>query len=179
MRLFVALDFPEAVKDQLSGLRADIPTARWVTRDQMHLTLFFIGETDRLAEVKSTLGEINVAPFEVSLTGVGRFPKGKHQPPRVLWAGVDGPPALNDLESQVKSRLTRLGFESDARPFHPHVTLARLKMRDNLPVMRKFMTDHRDFHAGPIAVESFTLYSSTLSPQGAVYTREAVYPLSP
>jgi 2'-5' RNA ligase len=178
MRLFVALDFPDAVKEALLNLRAEIPTARWSNRAQLHLTLFFIGETERVQDVKTALETVKAPPFTLTLAGVGRFPKGDHQPPAVLWAGVENPPALRVLHEQVSGVLTDLGYEADRRPFNPHITLARLKASRPLSEADAFLKMHHDFRAGPVELVEFVLFSSELSPQGARYRREAVYPLT-
>lgn len=178
MRLFVAIDLPDPVKDHLVSLKADIPTARWSDRHQMHLTLFFIGETERIAEVRAALAAVEAPPFELSLSGVGRFPASDRQPPRVLWAGVDVSPALAALHRQITNTLTALGFAADERPFSPHITLARLKASRPLPAASAFLNEQRGLQVGPAAVTEFVLFSSTLSPQGARYTRQAVYALN-
>lgn len=177
MRLFVAVDLPNAVKDQLEALRTPVPGARWVSRDQMHLTLFFVGETERVSAVKAALQPVHAAPFDLLLSGVGRFPAGSRRPPRVLWAGFAPQPALLALQAQVAAALTALGFPPDDRPYTPHLTLARVKAEQPLPAAERFLAAHADFRAGPVRVEAFTLYASDLTPQGARYTPQARYPL--
>ncbi len=177
MRLFVAVDLPDAVKNRLETLRAPVPGARWVSRDQMHLTLFFIGETERLSDVKAALQPVRAAPFDLLLSGVGRFPPGSRRPPRVLWAGFAPQPALLALQAQVAAALTALGFPPENRPYSPHLTLARVKAENTLPAAERFLEAHAGFRAGPVRVEAFALYASDLTPQGARYTQQAVYPL--
>jgi RNA 2',3'-cyclic 3'-phosphodiesterase len=177
MRLFVAIDFPDTVKDQVSALKAGIPTARWVSRDQMHLTLFFIGETERIQAVKDVLAAVKAAPFELTLSSVGRFPPGDKKPPRVIWVGINPEPALNRLQGEVTEALTGIGFQKEDHPFSPHLTLARLKTERASPETTQFLTAHQSFKPEPIAITAFTLYSSARSSAGARYTHEAVYPL--
>lgn len=177
MRLFVAIDLPDAVKDQLDALRAPLPGARWVGRPQMHLTLVFIGETDRGAAAKAALEQVRAAPFELLLSGTGRFPPGSRQAPRVLWVGVAPQPALLALQAQVAAALAAAGFPAEGRPYSPHLTLARVKAEHPLPEADRFLAAHAGFRAGPVRVESFRLYASDLTPQGARYTPQAVYAL--
>lgn len=177
MRLFVATDFPDAVKDQLGALQTRIATARWVSRQQMHVTLFFLGETDRVDNIKAALGNIKAPPFALTLSGVGRFPARRKQPPRVLWVGIDPEPALDDLHQQVTTAMAGLGFVPEDRPFRPHITLSRLKTREPLPEVDAFLDAHSAFQASHVPVTEFVLFSSELSPQGARYQREAVYAL--
>lgn len=177
MRLFVAVDFPDSVKTQLVALKTNIPTARWVGRDQMHLTLFFIGETDRVQAVQDALAGVKSPPFTLTMQGVGRFPLGEKKPPRVLWGGLAEQPALIDLHRQVTAALAGLGFEPEDRAFSPHITLARLKTERPSTETSRFIETHKNFHIDAIPVTAFALYSSTLTPQGAQYRHVAVYPL--
>ncbi len=178
MRLFVGLDFPDSVKERLLALETGLPGIRWSKRDQLHLTLFFIGETEKNHAVQAALAGVEAAAFALSLGGVGRFPEKAKAPPRVLWAGVAHSEALHQLQGQVSSALVQAGFQAEARAFQPHIALARLK---NGAAMRGAVQDyiahHNDFEVAAVPVEGFVLFSSQLTPQGAIYTHEAVYPL--
>jgi 2'-5' RNA ligase len=177
MRLFVAVDLPDPVKAALIALQTEIPTARWTTWEQMHLTLFFIGETTQTDAVKQALAAVEGMPFTVTLNGVGRLPPQQRQPPRVLWTGIENQPALLRLQQRVTAALTPLGFEADGRPFSPHITLARLKTEKPLPAVDAFLKAYSQFKTAAIPIREFVLFSSTLTPQGARYRREAVYAL--
>ncbi len=177
MRLFVAVDFPQSVNDRLGGLCGGVPGAKWVSADQLHLTLRFIGEVEggAFADIAEALSAIRAAPFTVRLSGVGHFPpRGQ---PRVLWAGVEDGAALADLAAKIEARLRRLGLEPERRNFAPHVTLARLK-QVSLGRVRDFLAHHGDFITGSVAIDEFQLYSSTLGARGAVHLIEASYALS-
>lgn len=178
MRLFVAIPLPEAIITPLVALQTAIPTARWVGVEQMHLTLFFIGETEREAAVKTALAAVQAAPFPLTLARVGRFPPGNRKPPRVLWAGIDSQPALHALQAQVTQALTGAGFTAEDRAFNPHITLARLKAQQPLPEVDRFLAQHENLRLPAFTVEHFRLYASTLTPQGAVYDVRGVYPLA-
>lgn len=181
MRLFVAIDFPDAVKDQLAALQTAVPTARWVKRAQLHLTLRFIGDAvnpQQLPALKAALSAVKVEPFEMRLSGVGRFPPAFKKPPRVLWAGVEAPPALADLQQQVEAGIVALGFPPQDHAFSPHITLARLNAFKPLPEANAFLERHHAFVSQPVPVTAFTLYSSILAKQGPSYTRESTFPLA-
>ncbi|MBZ0296925.1 MAG: RNA 2',3'-cyclic phosphodiesterase [Anaerolineae bacterium] len=177
MRLFVAIDLPGTVKDQLGKLQTPIPTARWVSREQMHLTLFFIGETEKNRAVQEALAQVQAAPFEMALEGVGRFPGGSRKPPRVLWVGVKAPAALGQLHTAVTAALVDMGFNAESRPFSPHITLARLKTERPLREVDAFLQAQADFRTAPFRVDRFVLFASTLTPQGARYSQQAVVEL--
>jgi 2'-5' RNA ligase len=144
----------------------------------MHLTLFFLGETGRIQDIKGALAGIEAPPFALTLAGVGRFPKRQKQPPRVLWVGIDDEPALAHLYQKVAAVLAGIGFEPEARPFSPHITLARLNTRELLPEVGTFLNSHSAFRVAAIPIHEFVLFSSVLSPQGARYEREAIFTLT-
>jgi 2'-5' RNA ligase len=177
-RLFVAIDLPNEIKDRLGRLCSGLSGAKWVKRQQMHLTLRFIGEVDhhQAEAIKAALGAIQQPPFEFRLKGVGQFPtRGK---PRVLWVGVQAPPALNTLYQDIETRLRALNLPPDDHAFSPHITLARFKTLPNPENMRQYTNHHEAFATESIPVGSFILFSSQLSSSGSVYRQEAVYPLS-
>jgi 2'-5' RNA ligase len=177
MRLFIAIDLPDEVKDALTRLRADISGAAWVRRDGYHLTLKFLGDgidSSRLQEITATLAAIDAAPFEFTLRGVGRFPP--RGSARVLWVGVSAPPALATLQQHVESAMASVGFPPEARAFSAHITLARLKS-DQRREVEAFLERHRAFQIGAIPAARFHLVESTLTPQGASYQHRARFDL--
>jgi len=177
MRLFVAIDLPEAVKDHLGIICCGVPRARWVLPEQMHLTLRFIGEVDGglFRDICEELAGIHGEIFSLQLEGVGFFPpRGK---PRVIWVGLHKLDALLRLRYRIESRLIALGLEPEARKFSPHITLARLKNTHPAKVGR-FLENYGLFCSTPFSVASFHLYSSQLGRKGAVHRIEATYPLA-
>jgi len=174
MRLFVAVDLPECAKDQLAEVRCELPAARWVPVEQLHLTLRFIGEVDRATFqlIKKALASVHVDKFPLTLRGVGHFPPGKH--PRVLWVGMDPAPQLLRLQQQVEDVLRELGLPGEERRFSPHITLARLQ---DAPAgaVTAFEARHQSFSCPPFTVDDFHLYSSVLGAKGATHHREATY----
>lgn len=178
-RLFVAIDLPDDVKSRLAELCKGVAGAKWVTTDQMHLTLRFIGETDekQFQAIRTLMNSIRGEPFEIALKGVGQFPpKGAA---RVLWAGLDAPPALVMLHRKIELALTGLGLPPEEKPFSAHVTLGRLKTPPNPESIRQFMNKNAALQSPPIPVREFVLYSSFLRPEGPFYRHEGVYPLLP
>ena len=176
-RLFVAIDLPDTIKDQLGALCDGVPGAKWVKRDQLHLTLRFIGEVSdvKFREIKDTLNRINAAPFTIAMQGVGQFPP--RRAARVLWVGVDAPSELSQLQQQVETTLNELGCPPDERPFSAHITLARLKTPPPISTIQDYLTRHGAFQSDPFPINQFVLYSSMLAPQGPTYRAEAVYRL--
>ena len=178
MRLFVALDMPWSVREQLAALSgAGIPGARWVPPENYHLTLRFIGDIPGhvARDVDDALLAIRARGFALTLTGMGTFAKGGVS--NALWVGVERTPSLDHLRNKIETALQRCGLEPERRRFQPHVTLARL---DN-PAEGKvaaFVQAHNLFRTEPIPVEHFTLFSSLLNKDHAVYRAEVEYELA-
>lgn len=180
-RLFIAIELPDAVKDQLVRLRADIPGAAWVKPNAYHLTLRFLGDgisEETLGVLRDALSTISEPSFKLRLEGVGRFPPNAKRPARVLWVGVSAPPTLQSLYAQIERVVTEAGFAPEDRAFHPHITLARLKLFQPEPKVERFLEAHRTFRTEPVEVRAFHLFSSTLTPQGAIYQEQGRYPLA-
>lgn len=174
MRLFVAIDLPELIKDHLFQLCSGLPGARWVVPEQLHLTLRFIGEVDGglFRDILELLAEVQAESFSLQLSGVGFFPpRGK---PRVVWVGLQKNEPLRKLRSRIESRLVAFGLEPEGRKFSPHISLARLKNTSTVKVGR-YLENHSLFSSVPFPVENFHLYSSVLGRRGAVHRIEATY----
>ncbi len=179
-RLFIAIELPEPVKNALAGLRAEIPDATWVKPHAYHLTLRFLGDDiDQagLSRIQTALSAVRAEPFEFWLDGVGRFPISPKTWARVLWAGVQAPPALGQLQQMVERAAAASGWPPVRQTFHAHITLARLRSARGGAQIAAFLEDNRNFRAGPVAAEAFHLIASTLSPQGPTYAIQSSYRL--
>ena len=176
IRLFVGIPIPADIKLRLSMMSAGLPGARWVNEENYHLTLRFIGEVDEglAGDIDVTLGQINHPIFELSLEGVGYF--GKPNAARAVWAGVAKSENLLHLHAKIETALQRMGQPAEERKYTPHVTLARMRGTPKAK-LDEYIAGHMEFAAGPIAVRSFTLFSSFLSSSGAIYIPEANYTL--
>lgn len=175
MRLFVALSIPDAVANTMFLLQSGVPGAKWQTREQLHLTLRFIGEVDgRDANaIDDALSAISSPRFELALKGVGEF-GGKN--PHALWASVSDPAAVTHLAKKIETAIQRIRLPAEERKFTPHVTLARLRGAPTGKVV-DWLADHALYASAPFAVSEFALYSSQLSHGGSIYVPERVYPL--
>jgi 2'-5' RNA ligase len=175
IRLFVALALPAAIKAEL--LSGGIPGAKWVPPENYHLTLRFIGEVEswRAEEVDEALANIRAKPFALSLRGVGTFEKAGRI--SSLWVGVEKTDQLGFLQTKVETALQRIGLEPERKRFAPHVTLARTD-RAAPEKLVAFVQAHNLFRLPPMAVEHFTLYSSRLGKEAAVYVPEVEYELA-
>lgn len=174
-RLFVGIEIPEPVQDQLSDLETPIPGVRWIEADALHLTLRFAGDIDNqsAAELADELSRIEVRAFSMRLKGLGTF-GGKE--PRSLWAGVEAGEELSSLARACERAARNAGLAPETRAFKPHVTIARLKSPRIEPLAR-FLSRHGAFASPPFAIDRFVLLSSRPQVGGGPYLVEEAYPL--
>ena len=180
MRLFVAVEIDPvvaaaaaAVIDRLRERAVRLaPQARitWLTADRLHITVRFIGHVDAdTADVirRALAPPLERDPFELTVAGVGTFPpKG---PPRVVWAGLtEGRQPLTAIEERVGERLVGVGIAPEARPYNPHLTLARVREAGGLR-SAALLEAVKDRMLGATMVEAITLFESRLSPTGPTY----------
>ena len=131
MRLFVALNLPEPVCKSLCACVRPLHSMgfalRWMTPEQVHLTLKFLGDVapERESELVAALGRacVGARPVTLTLGGFGVFPHSER--PRVVWAGVAPEPGLELLQHRTEQEFAPLGFATEARAFRPHITLGR------------------------------------------------------
>jgi 2'-5' RNA ligase len=180
MRLFVALPIPDPVTRALTIVQGGVPGARWQSREQMHLTLRFVGEVEGgdMRALDDALAGIDAPAFDLQLHGVGQF--GNKQP-HALWAAARKQELLEHLQRKVDNAIRRVGQppssgDKDAHKFTPHVTLARLRHPD-LDRLRDWLVQHALFTSEEFAVNAFCLYSSKLTSDGSIYRMEREYPL--
>lgn len=176
-RLFVALDLPDAVKQQITELCAfGLPGVSWVKLEQFHLSLRFIGEVEsnRMDDIITCLSKVRASSLFINLKGVGTFPPNKT--PRVIWVGVQKNELLLQLRNKVEFQLNQIGIPAERRKFHAHVTIGRVKSK-KIKRMGSYLPHYDMFQAQSIALSEFTLFSSLLSPQGAIHTKVKNYQL--
>lgn len=189
LRAFVAIDTPEEVRGELGYLQNLFRMAlsqqygqngslRWTSADGLHLTLKFLGEVaeEQVQPVIDRLEEIQpFGKFEVAVKRFGFFPNPRE--PRVFWAGIDAPRALQELARSVDESLAKMGFEREKRPYTPHLTLARFKAPKPIPVVNAMIQLQQDREVGRFEVSEFFLFESRLSPSApAEYRKIARFP---
>lgn len=175
LRLFIAVEVEDkAVVGHLTTLQDQLRFrgVKPTRPDQLHFTLHFLGDTspDLLPPLKEIMDRLTVSSFELSLSRVGAFPNTRK--PRVVWVGVDkGVAEVQELHSCLKEGLEELGLQTDSRPYHPHLTLARVKFVEGQGQQRlaEFFRDHTSYNAGTSMVRQVVLKKSTLTPKGPVY----------
>jgi 2'-5' RNA ligase len=181
VRVFVALDVPEAVRAALAELSARLQktcrSARWVRLEGVHITLKFIGEVppEQLESIRHALGELtSFTAIEVRFAGLGFFPSARR--PRVFWAGVEAGPELAELAAAIEMKLEPLRIASEKRAFHPHLTLARFESPQGSQTLAAAVEALGTPEFGSETFQEFHLYQSVLKRSGAEYTRLVTYP---
>ena len=193
IRTFVAVELDAPMRQALAQAQAALrgrleksagPDVRiqWVKPESIHLTLKFLGDIqeDRVPDVQAALTQVagGQSRFAVSVEGLGVFPD--IRAPRVVWVGmathVD---ALKRLAADIESALGTIGFAPEQRPFHPHLTLARVKERSR-EVGRAVSAGGlptQEVKLGELTIAAVSLMKSELQPSGPVYVRLCHVPL--
>lgn len=182
IRAFIAIDLSLDIQHRLDDVLqnyksqlANIPI-RWVAATNIHLTLKFLGDVS-LSNLNILTDMIQAEisahhQFDISVGGSGAFPN-IHQP-RVIWVGVEAPPALNAIQNGIETTTTRLGYTREERAFSPHLTLGRVSRNatsQDVKAISKVLEVTRVGFLGATCVEKVYLYRSDLQPTGAVYTQ--------
>ncbi|MEW6554941.1 MAG: RNA 2',3'-cyclic phosphodiesterase [Actinomycetota bacterium] len=177
LRLFVAAGIPSEARDILGlamdGSRAKIADARWVSAENLHLTLKFIGAygEEALEGLSNELLETaaRCKPFKAALGGCGAFPSPRKA--RVIWVGMcEGAESAGAVARKLDARLERVGIERESRPFRGHITLARMKHpRDCAAALEDLGKQLGGLQDRAFTVDEVVLYHSILGPQGPTY----------
>jgi len=182
IRCFLAVEISEEVRKEVAllteNLRKGVQFTKaypsWVKAENQHFTIVFLGSqsAEQLEQIKAVLADLpgEIAPFRVEVAGLGTFPNDRQ--PRVLWLGVrEGKEGFAELFKKVMSRLvSAIRFEPEKRPFHPHLTLARVKSLRGAAEMMDVVRSHQGKSCGEFTASDLTLFRSELHPSGAVYT---------
>ncbi|MGI6037793.1 MAG: RNA 2',3'-cyclic phosphodiesterase [Limnochordia bacterium] len=180
LRSFVAVEISPPLWPSISMAQTRLrergwQDVKWVAPENLHITLKFLGDVDthrltRLGELlQASLADLPT--FHVELGTIGAFPNLRQ--PRVLWVGVDqGQRQLRELAAEVQKVWYRLGNSSPDKPFHPHVTIGRVRKPRGSAGLETFSVE------GNFQVRHVTLFASQLTGAGPVYTKLGEFPLA-
>lgn len=125
MRVFIAIRFTQAFKEPIfeaqDALRDNGVRGNFTLPENLHLTLAFIGETDRVDDIKAAVKEVAFEPFEIKTGRLGCF-NGRS---KVIWLGIDGEKKLKALTAELRKNLDIRGIDYAKGRFQPHITLVR------------------------------------------------------
>ena len=185
-RIFVAVDISDEARrraaDHIDKMRALAESVRvgWERAQKLHVTLKFLGKVDEgiVPNVSDTAASVaaSFTPFQMALVATGVFPSLKK--PRVLWLGINEASVLPEIAASLESRFSLLGFEPEARPFSPHLTIARVREPEKA---KRLAEAHLQSRFGPIefTVTELIVYESILKPTGSVYAVVSKHSISP
>src|SRR3989338_9641010 len=170
MRLFIAIEIPEGIKEHIAEIQERINNKenkiRVVDKKQIHLTLKFLGEVqpDKIGIIREELKKITFTPFSVYLDQIGVFPDENYI--RVVWVGLSPENPILELQKNIDEKLKKI-FKKE-KDYKPHLTLARVKYIENkkefIDKLKKIKIENKK-----IDIANFKLIKSTLTPQGPVY----------
>jgi len=178
LRLFFALPLAEALHEPVAEVQARIRPCRakvkWVSAENLHFTLKFLGETPAALVPSLSAEAERIArahePFEIAIRGAGAFPR--PQEARAVWLGVtQGAEALCALAEELEESLDRAGLSpKEKRAFRAHLTVGRNKSRHRLQELADAINAEEDVQIGAMPVSQFVLMRSQLMPEGPIYT---------
>jgi 2'-5' RNA ligase len=181
LRAFIAIEIPSEIKKAIAAQTASLQfntgqSVRWVTAENTHLTLKFLGEVsptnvDLLSQaIQAECSQIT--PFDITVSGLGCFPNAHR--PRVIWIGLLVPPELNKLHYKIEATTARLGYTPEEKTFSPHLTIGRV--RDQATVIElKQLHDSLESATigtlGTFTAHTVHLFKSELKPGGPIYSQ--------
>ena len=176
MRLFVAITLDEAIRENLVSIQEliqkHLSDVKLVERENIHLTLRFLGEVSEgiLPQILEVLAIINdYHCFEMGLRNIGAFPSVKR--PRVIWVGCeDGFTIIKKIHQALESGFRKIGLQPDDKEFSAHITLARDKFPKPDNNFETLVKEYANKSFGIQLVKQITLFQSTLTPNGPIYT---------
>ncbi|MGI9481124.1 MAG: RNA 2',3'-cyclic phosphodiesterase [Hyphomicrobiales bacterium] len=176
-RLFTGVELPETVTDELALMTGGVPGARWIDRENYHITLRFVGDIDdaQAGDLADILAETTGAQFQLFLSGMGNFGARK---PRSIHAVVAASEELSDLHARHERACQMIGLEPEGRKFIPHVTMARLRSGVVADDVKAFLEGHSAYRSAAFTAARFVLYSAKPSTGGGPYLVEKAYDLT-
>lgn len=181
IRAFIAVNLSPDVLDKIEYIALDLDKRmnsvpiRWVPKENIHLTLKFLGNvsTANLEILKDILGKVvdNHHECDISVGGIGVFPKPHN--PRVIWVGMKVPQELIHLQHEIEIETARLGYSREHRPFSPHLTFGRVSRNasaQDVQVIAKILEKYKVGFLGATRLRTVYLFRSDLKSEGAEYT---------
>ncbi len=169
MRLFLGITFKDEIRDKiapfLTQLTSESISGRAIAPENVHLTLIFLGDIDdsKIESLKDAI-QVEACAFDLWIRDVGFFLSMRQG--STIYLGVEAVPDLMALEAKLQEALSSIGFKTDQRTYHPHVTIGRkivFKTKDTLSRLREDAPSLRFY------VQSFELIKSSLNGNKPIY----------
>ena len=179
MRTFIAIELPKNIREALGKLQEQLKKSeadvKWVTPDNIHLTLKFLGEVDddKIEKINKIIDSVCAEnnTYKIYISSLGAFPRIDYL--RVIWAGVEkGDSETKKIAKELEEKIEKIGIPREARPFSSHITLGRTRSalnREKLVKELKSMQEAFEKEDLEFSVSKVTLFKSTLTPKGPAY----------
>jgi 2'-5' RNA ligase len=182
-RLFIALEIPDEALEQVIQIRDSVygfgDRIKWEPKNKLHLTLKFLGDVDysmndkiikKVSEIAGNYGKI-----ESELDRFGMFYRKRK--PAILWVGIKNNEKIKTLQKDIEEGMHELGFPKEKREFHAHITLLRVKGREDIEKLKKL----EKYELEPISFMSdkISLIKSELTQKGSIYSTVQSFNLTP
>jgi len=168
MRAFIAVPISDEVKEKVEPFRKalEVEGVKVVEPENLHITLFFLGEIDdrRAADVIAAMENVRTKGFELRFSGAGVFPNPNFI--RVVWVGCESK-ELNDIYNALAPSISKMGYELE--DFRAHLTIARVKNPAAKEKVKAAVSKFKDATFGACLVDRIVLFKSILTPKGPIY----------
>jgi len=176
MRCFIAVDLAsqeclDRIKDAQDKLASTGADLKLVERQNLHITLRFLGEISQtqVQKIMEQMKKVGMSKFEVALEGMGAFPDIRR--PNVVWVGITkGARELSELFRKLEPEIVKLGLPPDRRGFSAHLTIGRVRTGRNRQQLVNVISSYENRSFGSFIAESMKLERSLLLSRGPEYT---------
>jgi len=176
MRIFIGIKLDDTVLDSLEKFlepfKKIASPVKWTKRENLHITLKFIGDVpdETYSKIESRLAntDFNTGPVTLKFQGCGKFGKGRDM--NIFWVGMEKDDTLEEMFNRLEYALEKTGIPKESRKFKPHITVARNKKSFNFNAFFQLIDDNRDRLISEFAITRFQVYKSDLTPEGPIYT---------
>ncbi len=176
IRCFIAIDIHNNHVFKLLDELKNISGLKPVEKENLHITLKFLGEIDQRL-VNDIYNEIkglsNFKAFNIILKGMGAFPNLRN--PRVVWIGIGNEAPLISINNYIENILIRYGFKKEN--FKPHLTVGRIKHSRAKIHVQKIIEKYMNTNFGEVFIDTIKIKKSTLTPKGPIYEDLKMIPL--
>lgn len=169
MRTFLGIELPSHIKEEIVNsfkkFREKNPDIKYVTKENLHITLKFLGdveekEINKIKEISKTIAK-RFSPFNAIVKGFGAFPSFSRA--RVVWVGLNkGRDIVSKLNYSLEQELSKIGFSAEKKEYIPHITIGRLRNA-------RALESKEEYQSSEFLITQFTLFQSTLTPKGPIY----------
>ena len=178
VRAFIAVEPSAEIRNEISAAGQELRGAgrlSFVSPNLMHITLKFLGEVpdSQISKISASLDGVSASPYALQVSGISTFGR----PPRVIKAEVHDGGATSALAADVESRMAKLGFSREEKPFSPHITIARVK--EYSPALLPKIAGIKGLDFGECEISAVLLKKSVLTPSGPIYSTIHRVDLSP